>query len=61
MPREVVSDNKSMMANLREAGRIAEDGGDIETASMLEILVDGAKKRNWFLFEAGRNADQTGH
>jgi len=61
MLRELMSDNKSMMTNLREAHRIADDNGDIGTASMLEVFIDGAEKRNWFLFEASRNPDQSGH
>jgi hypothetical protein len=28
---------------------------------LLETFIDGAEKRNWFLFEASRTADQTGH
>jgi len=28
---------------------------------MLEVFIDGAEKRNWFLFEASRDADQSGH
>ena len=61
MLRELMGDNKSMMTSLREAHRIAESSGDIGTASMLEIFIDGAEKRSWFLFEASRDADQTGH
>ena len=61
MLRELMSDNKAMMANLREVHGIAEDHGDIGTSSMLEVFIDGAEKRNWFLFEASRQAEQTGH
>jgi starvation-inducible DNA-binding protein len=61
MLRELMADNKAMMTNLREAHAIAEKHGDIGTSSMLEVFIDGAEKRNWFLFEASRQADQTGH
>jgi len=61
MLRELMSDNKTMMSNLREAHRIADNNDDIGTAAMLEVFIDGAEKRNWFLFEASRSADPTGH
>ncbi len=61
MLRELMEDNKAMMGNLREAHKIADDNDDIGTAAMLETFLDGAEKRNWFLFEASRGADDTGH
>jgi starvation-inducible DNA-binding protein len=61
MLRELMEDNKTMMTRLREAHKIAEEHDDIGTASMLEVFIDGAEKRYWFLFEASRGADDTGH
>ena len=61
MLRELMNDNKSMMAAMREAHELADKHKDIGTASMLETFIDGAEKRNWFLFEASRTADETGH
>ena len=61
MLRELMNDNKAMMANMREVHRIADGHRDIGTAAMLETFIDGAEKRNWFLFEASRNAEQTDH
>jgi starvation-inducible DNA-binding protein len=61
MLRELMEDNKAMMKNMREAHKIADDNEDIGTAAMLETFLDGAEKRNWFLFEASRGADDTGH
>jgi len=61
MLRELMNDNKAMMANMRAAHKIAEDHEDIGTASMLEVFIDGAEKRNWFLFEASRTGDVSGH
>ena len=58
---ELMSDNKAMMASLREVHKVADDHGDIGTAALLETFIDGAEKRNWFLFEASRQAEQTGH
>jgi len=61
MLRELMDDNKAVMTRLREAHRIADEHNDIGTASMLEVFIDEAEKRNWFLFEASRNAQQSGH
>jgi starvation-inducible DNA-binding protein len=61
MLRELMADNKAMMVNLRKGHGIADGHGDVGTSSMLEVFIDGAEKRNWFLFEASRQADQTGH
>jgi len=61
MLRELMNDNKAMMSSMRKAHGIAEEHGDIGTTSMLETFIDGVEKRNWFLFEASRTADPTGH
>ena len=61
MLRELMADNKAMMVSLRDAHEIADSHDDVGTTSMLEIFIDGAEKRNWFLFEASRNAENTGH
>jgi starvation-inducible DNA-binding protein len=61
MLRELMDDNKATMAHMREAHRIADEHNDIGTASMLEVFIDEAEKRNWFLFEASRNAEHSGH
>jgi starvation-inducible DNA-binding protein len=61
MLRELMNDNKSMMTAMREAHELADKHKDIGTAALLETFIDGAEKRNWFLFEASRTADQTGH
>ena len=61
MLRELMNDNKTMMASMREAHKIADDHNDVATASMLETFIDGAERRNWFLFEASRTADESGH
>jgi starvation-inducible DNA-binding protein len=54
MLRELMEDNKSVMAAMRKAHKVADDNDDIATASMLENFIDGAERRNWFLFEASR-------
>ena len=61
MLRELMHDNKAMIQAMRETHQIADECNDVGTTSMLEVFIDGAEKRNWFLFEASRRADQTGH
>jgi starvation-inducible DNA-binding protein len=61
MLRELVADNKQMIKNMRAAHQVCDEHEDLGTASLLEELIDQAEKRTWFLFEASRDADQTGH
>ncbi|HEX5845806.1 MAG TPA: DNA starvation/stationary phase protection protein [Rhodoplanes sp.] len=61
MLRELLEDNKSVIKNMREAHEIADEHDDVATASLLENFIDDAEKRAWFLFEASREADKTGH
>ena len=54
MLAEVREDNKGLAARLREAHNVCEEHRDIATASLIEVWIDEAEKRTWFLFEAGR-------
>jgi starvation-inducible DNA-binding protein len=54
---ELMDDNKSQIKNMRNAHKVADDHEDVATASLLEIFIDEAEKRCWFLFEASRQAD----
>jgi starvation-inducible DNA-binding protein len=56
MLRELMNDNKALVASMREAHEIADNGGDVATTSLLENWIDDAERRTWFLFEATRNA-----
>jgi starvation-inducible DNA-binding protein len=56
MLRELMNDNKALIAAMREAHRLCDDHSDVATASLLENWIDAAEKRVWFLFEAGRTA-----
>jgi starvation-inducible DNA-binding protein len=58
---ELMADNKAQIHNMREAHKVADEHEDVATASLLEIFIDEAEKRCWFLFEASRGADRTGH
>jgi starvation-inducible DNA-binding protein len=53
---ELMEDNKALAANMRAAHGIADAHEDVGTASMLEVFVDQAERRTWFLFESTRRA-----
>jgi starvation-inducible DNA-binding protein len=61
MLRELMNDNKTVAKAMREAHEIADKHEDVATASLLENFIDATERRTWFLFEASRKADQTGH
>ena len=50
-----------LTARLREAHGVCEEHEDIATASLIEVWIDETERRTWFLFEAGRRGDSTGH
>ena len=57
MLAELRDDNKQLAANLREAHGLCDEHGDVASASLLEIWIDEAERRTWFLFEASRHAE----
>ncbi len=61
MLRELMNDNKTLVASMRDAHEVAAKGGDVATTSFLEVWIDEAERRTWFLFEASRKADDSGH
>jgi len=54
MLAELRDDNKQLAASLRETHGLCEEHGDVATASLLEVWIDEAERRTWFLFEASR-------
>ncbi len=61
MLAELRDDNKTLAARMRETHNVCEEHRDVATASLIEIWIDEAERRTWFLFEAGRRGDATGH
>jgi starvation-inducible DNA-binding protein len=61
MLRELMADNKHVAQALREAHEICEKYDDVASASLIETWIDDAERRTWFLFEASRSADRSGH
>ncbi|RBP15466.1 starvation-inducible DNA-binding protein [Roseiarcus fermentans] len=61
MLRELEADNRTVVASMRKAHALCDDNGDVASASLLEVWIDETERRTWFLFEATRGADDTGH
>ena len=61
MLAELAEDNKSLAARMREAHNVCDEYRDIATASLIEVWIDETERRTWFLFEASRQGDTTGH
>jgi starvation-inducible DNA-binding protein len=54
MLAELRDDNKQLTAHMRETHDLCDEGQDVATASLLEVWIDEAERRTWFLFEAAR-------
>jgi starvation-inducible DNA-binding protein len=61
MLAELREDNKTLAARLREVHDVCDEHRDIATASLIENWIDETERRTWFLFEASRHGDGTGH
>jgi starvation-inducible DNA-binding protein len=54
MLAELMDDNKTFAARLREAHNVCDEHRDFATASLIEVWIDETERRTWFLFEATR-------
>ena len=54
MLAEIREDNARLAERMCEAHNVCEEHDDIATASLLEVWIDEAERRAWFLFEATR-------
>ena len=61
MLRELTADNKSVAAAMRKAHKVCDEHDDVASASLLENFIDATERRTWFLFEAARAGDSSGH
>ena len=61
MLTELMEDNKKVAHAMRAAHKLCDDADDVATASLLEIYIDETERRTWFLFEASRGQDGSGH
>ncbi|MCG8992427.1 DNA starvation/stationary phase protection protein [Laribacter hongkongensis] len=61
MLAELCEDNRDLVSRLREAHNVCDQYNDTAGASLIENWIDETEKRAWFLFEASRHSDSTGH
>jgi starvation-inducible DNA-binding protein len=55
MLAELREDNLQLAQRMRETHDVCDEHGDVATTSLLEVCIDQAERRTWFLFEAGRH------
>jgi len=60
MLAELRDDNQRFIAAMREVHDVCDEHNDVATASLLEVYIDEAERRVWFLYEAARKGDPTG-
>lgn len=60
MLAELRDDNIQLAAHMRAAHAVCDEYNDVATASMLEVWIDEAENRVWYLFEASRKGDAPG-
>lgn len=61
MLAELCEDNKLLAAELRAAHVVCSGHNDVSTTSLIENWVDQTERRVWFLFEACRQSQTSGH
>jgi len=54
MLAELRDDSRHLTAYMRDAHALCDEYNDVATASLLEMWIDEAERRTWFLFEATR-------
>jgi starvation-inducible DNA-binding protein len=54
MLRELHGDNKALIESLRSAHEVTSKAQEYATTSLIEVWIDEAERRAWFLFEATR-------
>ena len=57
MLAELREDNQQLTSRLRETHNVCEEHGDVATTSLIEVWIDEAERRVWFLYEAGRKSE----
>ena len=57
MLAELREDNGQLAMRMKEAHDLCDEEGDVATASLLEVWIDEAETRVWYLFEASRPAE----
>jgi starvation-inducible DNA-binding protein len=60
MLAELREDNSRLADRMRAAHATCDKRGDVATASLLEVWIDEAERRAWFLWEATRHGEAPG-
>ena len=60
MLAELRDDNKQLVTAMRQVHGVCEEHGDVASASLIEVWIDEAERRSWFLFEASRAGESPG-
>lgn len=55
MLAELAEDNRQITGFLRAAHAVCEEYNDVASTSLIEVWIDEAERRNWFLWEATRS------
>jgi starvation-inducible DNA-binding protein len=55
MLAELREDNKQLTNEMRRTHALCDEHSDVATASLLEVWIDEAERRTWFLYEASRS------
>ena len=58
MLAELREDNANLADRLRQVHGVCDEHGDVASASLLEVWIDEAERRVWFLFEATRAGEE---
>src|SRR5262245_25777175 len=61
MLAELCDDNRTLATRLREVHEVTGMHRDFATTSLIEVWLDETERRTWFLFEANRAGDSSGH
>src|SRR5882757_6198079 len=54
MLAELLEDNRQLAINLQGAHALCDEAGDVAGASLIEVWIDEAERRAWFLLETTR-------
>ena len=60
MLAELRDDNRQLTAHMREMHDLCDEHRDVASSSLLEIWIDEAERRTWFLYESTRRAEGAG-
>jgi starvation-inducible DNA-binding protein len=58
MLAELRDDNRDFAGRMAQVHELCDGHGDVATTSLLEVWIDEAERRSWFLFEAGRATNE---